>query len=652
MSLNIDLIKEYPILQQYAGDTSVVLRLDGGNYSLSGGGGGGIGGVGGTGTNGASGIVPGAAGGGAGFAQPYPTPAIITSGGAAGGGGGGGASQSINGKGGGGGIGGADATATQAGDGGFGGGGGGSSGLSDAGNGGFGGGGGSGGGDGGFGGGGSSAGIGGFGGGNGTIVASGSYSPFYGAGGGLGAGGAIFVQEGGSLSISGGAISGGAANGGAGGLMPGESSAPTSRNGLGLGAGIFLQGGQTLSLSGASGHSLVVSDVIADQAGSGGGGAILVSGSDGVVLAASNTYSGGTYLREATLTLAAANAAGSGDITFVYRLSSTLRVEQGALLNTLYGFGANDPSGQGIFDPDKLDLASMTYDPLSSAMINGHDLSITSGGVTQHVTLGGDMVSEMRFQTAPDGTGGVLVTQAGWLTLLGGGPDTIGLSISEDAYIGDAQFTISVNGVQIGGVQTATAFHSNAQSKLISVQGSFGDGPRTVTVNFLNDQYGGTPQTDRNLYVDSVINNGTVIITAAALYSAGPMTFDLPAPPPVSGGTIVGTGSDSIGLLISEDAYVAGGGNNALFTIGVDGVQIGGIQSALASHAAGQTNGFTGLGRFGSGPHIVAINFLNDAYGGTPVTDRNLYVDAIINGGVTSAFNAALYSQGSQSFHV
>ncbi len=33
MSLNIDLIKEYPILQQYAGDTSVVLRLDGGSIT-------------------------------------------------------------------------------------------------------------------------------------------------------------------------------------------------------------------------------------------------------------------------------------------------------------------------------------------------------------------------------------------------------------------------------------------------------------------------------------------------------------------------------------------------------------------------------------------------------------------------------------------
>ena len=86
--------------------------------------------------------------------------------------------------------------------------------------------------------------------------------------------------------------------------------------------------------------------------------------------------------------------------------------------------------------------------------------------------------------------------------------------------------------------------------------------------------------------------------------------------------------------------------------VDVDGVQIGGIQTALASHAAGQTDGFTVLGSFGSGPHTVTVDFLNDAYGGTPGTDRNLYVDAIINGGVTSAFDTALYSQGSQNFQV
>ncbi len=602
--------------------------------------------------------MSGALGGGAGFAQPTPLPPILTPGGAAGGGGGGGASGSIGGNGGGGGIGGTDATATKAGDGGFGGGGGGSYGQA-SGNGGFGGGGGGSAGNGGFGGGGASTGVGGFGAGSGATAPA-DYSPYYGAGGGLGAGGGVFVQQGGLLSISGGSISGGAATGGAGGAIPSEASTPASRNGLGLGSGIFLQGGQTLSLSGSLAHRLVVSDVIADQVGSGGGAgggagvAISVAHSDGVVLAASNTYSGGTYLFEATLTLAAANAAGSGAITFVYRTSSTLRVEQGALLNTLVGFGANDPSGQGIYDPDKLDLATLTYDPLSSAMINGHDLSITSGGVTQHVTLAGDMVSQMQFQTAPDGTGGVLVTQHGWLPPHGGGPDTIGLSISEDAYLGDAQFTVSVNGVQIGGIQTATASHSSGQSNPVSVNGSFGAGPRTVTVNFLNDRYDGTPATDRNLYVDSITNNGTVSLTAAALLSAGPRTFDLPAPPPppVPAGTTIGTGPDSIGLQISEDAYAAGGANDALFTVGVDGAQIGGIQTAMASHAAGQTQGFTVFGSFGSGPHTVAINFLNDAYGGTPTTDRNLYVDAVTSNGVTSAFHAALLSQGSYTFTV
>jgi autotransporter-associated beta strand protein len=500
--------------------------------------------------------------------------------------------------------------------------------------------------------------VGGFGGGTGATAPA-NYSPYFGAGGGLAAGGAVFVQQGGMLSMSGGSISGGAVTGGTGGAIPSEASTPASRNGQALGSGIFLQGVQTLSLSGSLGHSLVVSDVIADQVGSGGGPdggpsvSLAVSGPGSVVLAASNAYSGGTSIREGTLILAAANAAGSGAITFVYRVSSTLRIEQGDLLNPIYGFGANDPSGQGLYDPDKLDLATLTYDPLSTAVIAGHDLAITSGGMIQHVTLA-DVADGTPFRTAPDGTGGVLVTQAGVAHLIGSGPDMIGLSISQDHYLFDALFTVSVNGIQIGGTQTTPARHSNGETTLYTVEGSFGDGPRTLTVNFLNDAFGGTATTDRNLYVDSITNNGTVILTAAALLSTGPMTFDLPAPPlpQVPAGSTIGAGPDTIGLQISEDAYAIDGANHALFTVSVDGAQIGVFQNAIASHAAGQSQGFAVLGNFGSGPHSVAINFLNDAYGGTPATDRNLYVDAISNGGVMSVFHAALLSQGSQAFQV
>ncbi|KMO40526.1 hypothetical protein VQ03_14080 [Methylobacterium tarhaniae] len=91
---------------------------------------------------------------------------------------------------------------------------------------------------------------------------------------------------------------------------------------------------------------------------------------------------------------------------------------------------------------------------------------------------------------------------------LGSGSDQLLLKISQDAYRGDAQYTISVDGKQIGGVQTAKSLHSAGQSDLISVRGDWGQGNHDVAVKFLNDAWGGTDATDRNLYVDSATYAG------------------------------------------------------------------------------------------------------------------------------------------------
>ncbi|MET7243340.1 carbohydrate-binding domain-containing protein [Methylobacterium sp. EM32] len=86
---------------------------------------------------------------------------------------------------------------------------------------------------------------------------------------------------------------------------------------------------------------------------------------------------------------------------------------------------------------------------------------------------------------------------------LGSGSDQLLLKISQDAYNGNAQYTISVDGKQIGGVQTAKSLHSAGQSDLISVRGDWGQGDHDVAVKFLNDAWGGTDAKDRNLFVDS-----------------------------------------------------------------------------------------------------------------------------------------------------
>ena len=75
------------------------------------------------------------------------------------------------------------------------------------------------------------------------------------------------------------------------------------------------------------------------------------------------------------------------------------------------------------------------------------------------------------------------------------------LACPEDAYQGDAQFTVSVDGQQVGGIYTTTAAHGAGATQQVAM-GQLSSGPHQIGVSFINDEWGGTPATDRNLYVD------------------------------------------------------------------------------------------------------------------------------------------------------
>jgi hypothetical protein len=148
----------------------------------------------------------------------------------------------------------------------------------------------------------------------------------------------------------------------------------------------------------------------------------------------------------------------------------------------------------------------------------------------------------------------------------------------------------------------------------------------------------------------AVINGGTngfaeTIPTGFTALDNLTGTVTAPSPPAA---LTIGTGPDTLALLVSEDAWQG----NAQFTVSVDGHQIGGTQTATASHAAGQTQTFDVKGIFAAGNHTATVSFLNDAYGGTPTEDRNLYViGATIDNNVISAATLTELTTGSQSFN-
>ena len=235
-------------------------------------------------------------------------------------------------------------------------------------------------------------------------------------------------------------------------------------------------------------------------------------------------------------------------------------------------------------------------------------------------------------QTAPSGT-----TQA-----IGAGSDALVLRLQQDAYQGNAQYTVKVDGVQVGGVLTASATRASGLFDTLTVQGEFAAGPHRAEVTFLNDRYDGTAATDRNLFVASGAYNGDAVpLSARQLLSNGPAFIDFRDEP------TVGAGSDALVLRLQQDAYQG----NAQYTVKVDGTQIGGVLTAAATRASGLFDTLIVRGEFAAGPHRAEVTFLNDRYDGTAATDRNLFVaSGTYNGSGVAAAQTALFSTGPASF--
>lgn len=320
--------------------------------------------------------------------------------------------------------------------------------------------------------------------------------------------------------------------------------------------------------------------------------------------------------------------------------SMLLEKADGAFDIVLWNGGATLYNGAGDVKPPTSEVTITlgaaseevtVYDPVKGASA----LQTLPGAASVTVGLSADpIVIEVTPAAAPGGK----TAAAPAKVTLGSGPDTLALQVSGDAWDGDATFTIAVDGVQIGGVQTALASHAAGQSQTFDVDGAFAPGAHTVSVDFLNDAFGGSASTDRNLYVTgSSIDGAAVSGGALTEMSGGSQSFGFTQP------------TSTMTLNLSEDAWK--GDAEALVT--VDGKQAGGTLTVTASHAAGKTQTFTLAGSWGPGPHTVGVQFINDAYGGSASADRNLYVDGVsYDGQASSTPAAALLSNGTAYFAV
>ena len=152
------------------------------------------------------------------------------------------------------------------------------------------------------------------------------------------------MQEGGSLTIAGNlTITGNS-------VEPGAAGDGTA--GSAFGSGIFIQGTNTIAFSPETGETQTVSDVIADQTGSGGSSAdagevgLSKNGAGTLVLGGTNTYTGGTTVHAGTLIVDGATSSGfvlvhdgatlrgSGTIGSIVAIESNGRLSPTGVLHT------------------------------------------------------------------------------------------------------------------------------------------------------------------------------------------------------------------------------------------------------------------------------------------------------------------------------
>ena len=210
--------------------------------------------------------------------------------------------------------------------------------------------------------------------------------------------------------------------------------------------------------------------------------------------------------------------------------------------------------------------------------------------------------------------------------LLGGtGPDTVTLSVSADA-LPAPQFYVTVDGVAVGGVQTASAAHAAGESQAFTLNAAVGSGHHVIGVR----AFGAAAQPGGALHIDTLTINGVQqaqdVTVAGGAYQ---LAIDGRSGPVRQ--AIIGSGAQVLTLSVSEDAYQG----DAQYIVTVDGQAVS--QSAITAtgwHSAGEAQTLTVRGDFGDGPHKVGVTFLNDLYGGTSALDRNLYLNSVKFDGV------------------
>ncbi|EDR9809111.1 fibronectin-binding autotransporter adhesin ShdA [Salmonella enterica] len=176
-----------------------------------------------------------------------------------------------------------------------------------------------------------------------------------------------------------------------------------------------------------------------------GSGSLVKTGTGELTLSGDNSYSGGTTITGGTLTADHADSLGSGDIDN----SGVLKVGEGELKNTLSGSGSLVKTGTGELTLSGDNTYSGGTTISDGTLIADHADSLGTGAIANSGVL---QVGEGELENTLSGSGSLVKTGTGELTLRGDNSYSGGTTISDGTLIADHADSLGSGDIDNSGV--------------------------------------------------------------------------------------------------------------------------------------------------------------------------------------------------------
>ncbi|ECF9310254.1 fibronectin-binding autotransporter adhesin ShdA [Salmonella enterica] len=372
-----------------------------------------------------------------------------------------------------------------------------------------------------------------------------------------------------------------------------------------------------------------------------GGGQIVKSGNDELIVTGANNYSGGTTISGGTLTADHADSLGSGDIDN----SGVLQVGEGELENTLFGSGSLVKTGTGELTLSGDNTYSGGTTIFDGTLTADHADSLGTGAVANSGVL---QVGEGELENTLSGSGSLVKTGTGKLTLGGDNSYSGGTTITGGTLTADHADSLGTGAIANSGVFKVG---EGELKNTLSGSGSLvKTGTGELTLSGDNSYSGGTTIIGGTLTADHADSLGTGAVANSGVLQVGEGELENT----LSGsGSLVKTGTGE--LTLSGDNTYSGGttitGGTLMAdhadSLGTGAIANSGVLQVGEGELENMLSGSGSLVKTGTGE--LTLSGDNSYSGATTITDGTLIaanVNALGSGNIDNSGTLMLDAEG------